>query len=269
MRKIALWTTALFVTATAAGCGTASASTAPRWHAAGSAPPATSASPSAVTSAPAAAIVRVKPVKHALGAGPAGSLMQTGTSSVALTFDDGPDPVHTPAMLDLLARNDVKATFCLVGVHVREHPDLVRRIAQDGHTLCNHSWDHSLTLGTAQPATIRADLARTNAAIRDAVPAARIPYFRAPGGNFTAPLVAVAADLEMRSIYWDLDPRDWDHTTDASDEVHRDRLVRDVQHGVRKGSIVLSHDYGQPQTVTAYRTLLPWLEHRYTLVALP
>jgi peptidoglycan/xylan/chitin deacetylase (PgdA/CDA1 family) len=321
MRKIALWTTALFITATAAGCGTASASTTPRWHAAGSAPPSAVAAsrstgvqhsdkPSATpaeatttttttaetTTAPTTAVPThapaatpedvpvaavssrptpprtnpsVQPAKRTHGGGPAGSLMQTGTSSVALSFDDGPDPVQTPALLDLLAQNHVKATFCVVGVHVREHPDLVRRIAHDGHTLCNHSWNHSLTLGTGTPDAITADLARTNAAIRAAVPDARIPYFRAPGGNFTEPLAAAAAGLGMRSIYWDLDPRDWDHTTDGSDQAHRNRVVSEVRHQVRKGSIVLSHDYEQPQTVKAYRTLLPWLKQRYTLIALP
>jgi peptidoglycan/xylan/chitin deacetylase (PgdA/CDA1 family) len=263
MRNVTLHLTALLMLGAVTGCGVASASTTPRWQEAGSAPPPASA-PAVPTRSPA-----VHQVAVADGAGPAGSLMQTGTAAVALTFDDGPDPVHTPKILDLLAEHQVKATFCVVGVQVRAHPDLVRRIAEDGHTLCNHSWNHSLTLGRAKPKTIRADLAKTNAAIRAAVPDARIPYFRAPGGNFTDPLAAVAADLGMRSIYWHVDPRDWDHTTDASDGAHRTRVVGAVEHEVRPGSIVLSHDYEQPQTIAAYETLLPWLKKRYKLIALP
>ena len=73
----------------------------------------------------------------------------------------------------------------------------------------------------------------------------------------------------MRSIYWQLDLRDRDHTTDASDEAHRRRVVTDVQQQMHAGAIVLSHDYEQPQTVDAYRILLPWLRQRYTLVGLP
>ena len=79
----------------------------------------------------------------------------------------------------------------------------------------------------------------------------------------------VATGLGMRSIYWHVDPRDWDHTKDRSDGKHCSRVVKAVEHGVRKGSIVLSHDYEQPQTVEAYKVLLPWLKQRYRLVALP
>ena len=79
--------------------------------------------------------------------GPAGSHRTTGTSAVALTFDDGPDPAQTPKLLDLLAQQHVHATFCLVGQNVQAHPELVRQIVAGGHTLCNHTWRHSLTIG--------------------------------------------------------------------------------------------------------------------------
>ncbi|MFG1606060.1 polysaccharide deacetylase family protein [Actinoplanes sp. NPDC049265] len=201
--------------------------------------------------------------------GPANSLMRTGTAGVALTFDDGPDPVQTPALLDLLADQHVKATFCLVGRQARAYPALVHRIAAEGHTLCNHSWSHSLTLGRTSPAAIRADLTRTNEAIHAAAPDAPVAYLRAPGGNFTPALVKAGRDLGMTSIYWDLDPRDWDHPAGESDRAHIDRLIRTVQKHTRRGSIILSHDRGQPDTIAAYRTLLPWLRARYELTARP
>jgi len=195
--------------------------------------------------------------------------MKTGTSAVALTFDDGPDPVQTPRLLDLLATNHVKATFCLVGQNVAAHPDLVRRIVAEGHTLCNHTWRHSLTLGKQKPAEIRADLQRTNDAIHAAVPGAEIKYMRAPGGNFTPNFVKVAADLGMSSIYWQVDPRDWDHPAGESDAAHRAKVISAVKTQAHPGSIVLSHDYAQPDTIAAYRTLIPWLQHRYQLIPLP
>jgi peptidoglycan/xylan/chitin deacetylase (PgdA/CDA1 family) len=195
--------------------------------------------------------------------------MRTGRAGVALTFDDGPDPVQTPRMLDLLKREHVKATFCLVGRNVRAYPELVRRIAAEGHTLCNHTWEHSLTLGKKKPAVIRADLLRTNDAIRRAVPGARIKYMRAPGGNFTPAFVAAATELGMTSIYWQVDPRDWEHRGGESDAAHEAKIVRAVKQRVGRGAIVLSHDYGQPDTIAAYRTLIPWLRTRYQLIALP
>jgi peptidoglycan/xylan/chitin deacetylase (PgdA/CDA1 family) len=202
-------------------------------------------------------------------AGPADSQMRTRGNAVALTFDDGPDPVQTPKILDLLARYHVTATFCLIGVNVQAHPKLVRRIVAEGHTLCNHTWRHSLTLGRQPASAIRADLRRTNDAIRRAAPGATIKYTRAPGGNFTPAYVTVAAGMGMTSLYWQVDPRDWDHPAGESSAAHRARVVAAVQKQVRKGSIVLSHDAGQPDTIAAYRTLLPWLKHRYQLTPSP
>ncbi|BFU46839.1 polysaccharide deacetylase family protein [Krasilnikovia sp. MM14-A1004] len=200
--------------------------------------------------------------------GPAKSATSTGTAAVALTFDDGPDPAQTPKLLDLLAKYHVKATFCLVGQNVAAHPGLVRRIAAEGHTLCNHTWRHSLTLGKQSPAAIRADLQRTNDAIHRAAPGAPIRFMRAPGGNFTPAFVSVAADLGMASIYWSVDPRDWDHPSGESDAAHRARVTHAVQRHTGRGGIVLSHDYAQPDTIAAYRNLIPWLKSRFRLIAL-
>jgi peptidoglycan/xylan/chitin deacetylase (PgdA/CDA1 family) len=201
--------------------------------------------------------------------GPAGSHLSTGTRAVALTFDDGPDPAQTPRLLKLLAQQHVHATFCLVGENVERHPELVRKIVAGGNTLCNHTWSHSLTIGKKPVAQIRADLQRTNDAIHRAAPKAKIAYFRAPGGNFTPRLVTEARSLGMTSLYWKVDPRDWDHPKGESDAAHRARVISTVENHVGKGAIILSHDYNQPDTIAAYRTLIPWLRHRYKLIALP
>lgn len=200
--------------------------------------------------------------------GPAHSITTTGSQGVALTFDDGPDPAHTPRLLKMLDQAKVKATFCVVGTNVKRHPDLVRAIAKAGHTLCNHSWNHDLKLGKKPPAKIKADLERTNAAIRAAVPDAKIRYMRAPGGNFTPSLVKVSGKLGMASLYWQVDPRDWDHPRGESHGEHRKKIIRIVQKHTRPGAVILSHDYAQPDTIEAYRKLLPWLRHRYRLIAL-
>ena len=197
--------------------------------------------------------------------GPGRSLRTTGSDVVALTFDDGPDPVQTPRILALLDKYQVKATFCLVGVQVQRHPGIVREIAAAGHTLCNHTWDHSLTIGKDKPAQIKADLDRTNAAIQAAVPGAPIPFFRAPGGNFTDRLVSVAGTGGMTSIYWEVDPRDWDHPEKETEAQHIARVVGSVREQVRPGAIVLSHDFNQPTTIAAYEKLLPYLSENFKL----
>ena len=199
------------------------------------------------------------------GDGPYRSLRTTGSKTVALTFDDGPDPVQTPLILSMLAEYDVKATFCLVGEQVQKHPEIVRQIVAAGHTLCNHTWDHDLRIGKKKPDQIRADLSRTSAAIKAAAPGAPVPFFRAPGGNFSDRLVQVAYQERMRSLYWEVDPRDWEHDKGEDGAAHVKRVVAEVQKSVKPGAIVLSHDFNQPDTIMAYAQLLPWLSAKFEL----
>lgn len=181
----------------------------------------------------------------------------TGTGrpgqSIALTFDDGPHPVTTPVLLDVLALHDVRAVFCLWGDHVREHPDLVRRIVAEGHTLGNHSMHHD-DLGDWTPERIEADLRETLAAIDVAAPGTPVPWFRAPYGSWGA-TPQVAGSLGMRSLGWSLDVADWDPAPPA--EVLLGRLLE----GIAPGGVVLLHDGGGDRrgTVEAVKRLLPSL----------
>jgi peptidoglycan/xylan/chitin deacetylase (PgdA/CDA1 family) len=195
--------------------------------------------------------------------------MTTGSPAVGLTFDDGPDPGNTPAILDVLKQFNVKATFCLVGFRARDNPALVQRIAAEGHTFCNHSWQHLGDLGRRTPEFINADLTAVNNLIRGYVPGAKIKYFRAPYGNFTPTLVAQVRALGMIPIYWYVDPRDWDFPHYGSGQFMVNHIVAVVENNTRPGSIVLSHDLRKPDTTAAYRILLPWLQQRFTLIPLP
>ncbi|HEX6499021.1 MAG TPA: polysaccharide deacetylase family protein [Micromonosporaceae bacterium] len=195
--------------------------------------------------------------------------MTTGSSAVALTFDDGPDPTYTPKLLDLLKQYHVHATFCVVGFRARDNQALIKRIVAEGHTLCNHSWQHLFDLGQRSPGYIRNDMTATNNAIHSAVPDAPIKYFRAPGGNFTTTMVNVARSLGMTPLYWYVDPRDWDSATYGHGTPMVNHIIHAVESNVRPGAIILSHDLAKPDTITAYRTLIPWLLARYTLIPLP
>ncbi|HEU5109350.1 MAG TPA: polysaccharide deacetylase family protein [Micromonosporaceae bacterium] len=187
----------------------------------------------------------------------------TGGRGVALTFDDGPHPHYTPQVLDILRENRVKAVFCLVGTEVRRHPELVVRIAREGHTLCNHSWHHELNLGSWSLTGIRQNLDRTNAEIRHAVPGAKIPYYRQPGGRWTPAVARVSRALGMTPLGWSVDPLDW---RDASAPAVRARVLAQS----KPGSIVLLHDAGgeRAHTIVACRSLVPALKRRFYLVQL-
>ncbi|MEU8049586.1 polysaccharide deacetylase family protein [Micromonospora haikouensis] len=228
----------------------------------GGAPPSSAGGPAAPTEAGQDGGTAQSPESG--GDGLFGARVTTGSAQVALTFDDGPDPQYTPQVLALLREYGVTATFCVVGENAQSHPDLIQAIVADGHTLCNHSWHHDELLGKRSTDVIRADLLRTNAAIRAAVPDAEIAYYRQPGGAWTYPVVSVAEELGLVPLHWTVDPSDW-KAPGAT------RIAHDVSAEAQPGSIVLLHDAGgnRQGTVDALRSLLPDLAARFRLEALP
>ena len=188
-----------------------------------------------------------------------------GGKRIALTIDDGPSPTYTPQYLRLLAKLHIKAVFCVIGDNVRRYPNLVKQIVAGGHVLCNHTMHHDLHLGTRSASTIHQDITATTAAIMKASGGVRPVFFRAPGGNFTDRLVQVAYADEMTSLYWQVDPRDWSHPEGEDDTTHVGKVVDGVREHVQPGSIVLSHDFNQPDTILAYEQLLPWLTENFEL----
>ncbi|WP_433115847.1 polysaccharide deacetylase family protein [Micromonospora sp. CA-246542] len=193
-----------------------------------------------------------------------GAHTDTGTARLALTFDDGPDPRYTPQVLAMLREYDVKATFCVVGENAQDHPDLIQAIVADGHTLCNHSWHHDVSLGNRSADQIRTDLIRTNEAIRAAVPDAPIVWYRQPGGAWTYPVVTVSRQLGMTPLHWSVDPSDWQAPG-------ANKIATTVLTQAQPGAVVLMHDAGGDRqgTVDALRRILPELTARYELEALP
>jgi peptidoglycan/xylan/chitin deacetylase (PgdA/CDA1 family) len=185
-----------------------------------------------------------------------------GGQTVAFTFDDGPDPSNTPRLLQVLAQNNVKAVFCLWGDHVRQYPDLVRQIAAAGHTLCNHSMYHS-DMGSWSASQIRADLEQTSAIIRQAVPGAQIPYFRAPNGSW-GQTPGVAASLGMQPLGWRLAINDWEPSS-------ADVLAQRLRSGISPGAVVLMHDGGgnRQATVDAVARVIPEFKSQGWTFTLP
>lgn len=174
---------------------------------------------------------------------------------VVLTFDDGPHPEYTPRVLQLLARHQAVATFCMVGTQVARHPDLVRQVAAAGMALCAHSLSHDEQLATRPLPVIDAEVSGSRsllvAATRGEV---AVDYFRAPAGNWSEDLQLAAARHGLRSLSWSIDSRDW---TKPGVE----QIVSLVQRDLRPGAIVLLHDGGghREQTLAALEILLPWL----------
>ncbi|MFA9429392.1 polysaccharide deacetylase family protein [Egicoccus sp. AB-alg2] len=161
---------------------------------------------------------------------------------VSLTFDDGPD-VHTDEILDVLAAHAVPAVFFVEGAKVQERPQLVRRAADAGHQVANHTFHHE-RLTSLNDDEIRWTVTATDDAIRDAgvVP---LPLLRPTFGDSDARVQAAVESVGYRTILWDLDSRDWEST---ATEIER-RVLSDLQ----GGDVVLFHDGSSntPETIAA------------------
>jgi peptidoglycan/xylan/chitin deacetylase (PgdA/CDA1 family) len=179
---------------------------------------------------------------------------------IALTFDDGPDPATTPAILDVLRRYDIKATFFVVGARAEQHPDLIRRIASEGHTLGNHTYYHR-DMTTLTPKEMSQELRDTQTAIDQALGyRSRITLFRPPCGapyiTETDKLPSFQKFMEKEKMYpvmWNVDSRDW--ALGGRPDLIVDNIVQSTP---QDGGVVLLHDT-QPQTVEA----LPKIIHYY------
>ncbi|WP_354639495.1 polysaccharide deacetylase family protein [Kitasatospora camelliae] len=178
----------------------------------------------------------------------------SGGRTVALTFDDGPGPATGP-VLDLLAQYGAKATFCQVGKEVDRDPAAVQRILAEGHQLCDHTADHPQPMHRQSHDQQVTEIGAAKDSIRKAGGAgAKVTWWRAPGGDFTAENVRIAKEQGMKSLTWTVDPRDWSKPGTQA-------IVSTVQQDLKPGGVVLFHDGGgdRTQTVEALKQLLPWL----------
>jgi peptidoglycan/xylan/chitin deacetylase (PgdA/CDA1 family) len=172
--------------------------------------------------------------------------------AIALTIDDGPDPVYTPQILRLLHQYGVTATFSMVGLHVAAYPHLARAVAEDGHHIANHTWTHS-NLVHRPVHRVHTELAWTSHAIHSAT-GVHPQLFRAPYGAWSATVIRQCERMRMVPMDWSVDPRDWARPGVRS-------IVRNIMHNTRPGSIILEHDGGgnRAQTVEALGIVLPQL----------
>ncbi|HEX8702568.1 MAG TPA: polysaccharide deacetylase family protein [Myxococcaceae bacterium] len=170
--------------------------------------------------------------------------VETPERVVALTFDDGPSSANTPAVLELLARHQVKATFFMVGRNIEQHRELASRVLAEGHQLGSHSYSHKRMV-LSSPSFIEEELSRTDALLREVGVRGEI-LFRAPFGKKLFVLPWILSRQGRKHITFDVVPDD--HATqDAA------LITSRVLEATRPGSIILLHDGGaaKPGTLEA------------------
>ncbi|MCH0539739.1 polysaccharide deacetylase family protein [Streptomyces sp. MUM 203J] len=204
--------------------------------------PMTSYAPSRVERTPVLPPVRQRPFLRVSGVG----------NTMVLTFDDGPDPRYTPGILNTLRLYRVRAMFFVCGEMAALHPDLLRRMTDEGHVIGNHSWSHPL-IPKLRPSRIRWELGATSDIVEQTVGSAPL-WYRAPYGAWNRHSFEIGAGLGMEPLAWTVDTLDWK-------EPGAHTIVRRVLDGAGPGVVVLSHDAGgdRSQSVAALRTYLPRL----------
>ena len=171
---------------------------------------------------------------------------------VYLTFDDGPHPVYTPQVLDILAAYQVKATFFVVGDMVRRWPEAARQIVEDGHSMQSHAWNHD-TLTTFSRSEFIRDMNRTQTELLYAT-RTHATCLRPPYGATNSKVEKWANELGLTVELWDVSGNDWTDISAAG-------IARRVLRGVEPGSVVLLHDGGGPRsrTVSSLEIIIPAL----------
>jgi len=158
---------------------------------------------------------------------------QVAPGTIALTYDDGPDPRTTPRLLDLLAERGAKATFFVIGAHVRAHPEIVKRCVAEGHAIGNHSDRHSYLTNFFFRARMRREMQACQAAVREAA-GVEPRFYRPPIGLMNHAVVPAARDLGMEVVAWSI----------RSLDTRRADPVRRVVPYLRSRAVVLLHDGG-------------------------
>ncbi len=187
----------------------------------------------------------------------AGSYGIGHTNEVALTFDDGPTPYSSPAILSFLEQSHTPATFFVLGMYARAYPGLIQREAADGFAIGVHTWDHPdmrLLSPSARANELGATVQQLHA---DLGPSVCIWLWRPPYGDVNSSIVTQAGGFGLTTIYWDVDPQDWARPGVMA-------IANRVLAQVRPGSIILMHDgpAARQETADALPYILAGLHSR-------
>ncbi|KQL44265.1 hypothetical protein AN963_22880 [Brevibacillus choshinensis] len=176
-------------------------------------------------------------------------------SVIALTFDDGPDPIYTPMIMDLLNQYNAKATFFAVGSRLAKHPGIGKTIVEHGHEIANHTFHHP-NFKSISKEKIETEIRLTEETILKAT-GKHPTLFRSPAGIYNETIVNTVKKCGYLMIMWSWhqDTRDWSNPG-------VNKIVNKVLRNARKGDIVLFHDYRGNQTVKALQVILPELKKR-------
>lgn len=176
--------------------------------------------------------------------------VNTAAPKIALTFDDGPHPRFTPPLLDMLKARNLKATFYVIGQNVVRYPQLMARMAAEGHEIGNHTWRHPFLtqLGTE---SVQRELDRTTIAVFQTTGRAPVTMRPPYGALSSNQRKMVYQTRGLPTVLWSVDPQDWRR---PGSQIVANRIVA----GAHSGAVILAHDIHLP-TVRAMPVTLDGL----------
>lgn len=188
------------------------------------------------------------------------SVNNLNSDGVSLTFDDGPDPITTPKILEILNQYNVKASFFLIGSKVQKYPEIVRRIHDEGHSIGNHSFSHSNFLPFKPDYFLKRDILKCNKLLTE-ITGGEIKLFRPPFGVTNPNYRRVLRKLNLKSVGWSVRSMD---TTANSKQIVLDKVIP----ALKNRDVVLLHDT-QKTTLEALPNIIQYCQNNgMALVAL-
>jgi peptidoglycan/xylan/chitin deacetylase (PgdA/CDA1 family) len=178
---------------------------------------------------------------------------------IAITFDDGPTPGVTEAVLDELGKRGLLATFFMIGQRVVAAPELARRVAAEGHEIGNHTFNHP-KLNTLSDHQVGEEIQKTQAVLGEAAQSQPV-WLRPPYGAFRKNQAALARGKNLGVVLWSVDSRDWS-------QPGADRIVETVLSETKPGSIILCHDLHRQTAESLPRILDGLLARGFNFVTL-
>jgi peptidoglycan/xylan/chitin deacetylase (PgdA/CDA1 family) len=184
----------------------------------------------------------------------------TNEKIMALSFDDGPDPINTPLILDILKQHEIKASFFIIGKKISTNESLLLRIKNEGHLIGNHSFSHSYFFDFYPTQKVTDDLNQSTTTIRK-ITGLTPKWFRPPYGVTNPNIARAMRQLQMVSIGWNV--RSLDTVIQDTDKLYKRVISR-----ITPGSILLFHDTGSNTVETLKAVILFAQKNSYRIVGL-
>lgn len=188
----------------------------------------------------------------------------TDEKVLCLTFDAGFENGNTPAILDALKKHNVPATFFVVGTYITSNPDLVRRMASEGHTVGNHTYHHPDMSQIAAKESFEKELRDVEAAYQEATGEEMKRFYRPPQGKYSESNLQMAKELGYKTFFWSLAYVDWYENNQPSKEEAFGKLLGRIH----PGAIVLLHSTSKTNADILDELLTKWEEMGYTFQSL-